>query len=134
MHAQVDLGNSKRPAKPAVTPDLPRMGGAERPKNQTNVSNTCPRTQSVASNSNTPTNVSTTSVTPDLSSGCRTAHRRATKARKPNGRVGRACRCAEYCEQFEKACKHVRHGQKTPKRSEESDSPSVSPKSCIAKP
>ena len=40
IHVQGDVGNSKRPAKSSVTPDLLCMGEPKRPKAQTNVSDT----------------------------------------------------------------------------------------------
>ena len=45
IHVQGDVGNSKRPAKSSVTPDLLCMGEPKRPKAQTNVSDTRARTQ-----------------------------------------------------------------------------------------
>ena len=51
--------------------------------------------------------------------GCRTAHRRAIETQKPNRHIRCVYTCAEHRKPFEKACEHVRPGQKTLKRPEE---------------
>ena len=108
-------GNKSR-SKSSVTLDLLCMGEPERLKDQMNMPDMCTCMQSSVGNSNTPENVSVMSVKPNLSARVQSHAQQVTEGRKSNGHIGHVYTCAESCDQLEKACKHVRHGHKTPKQ------------------
>ena len=80
IHTQGNTGNSNRPENVSAMLNLPargtkpRMGERERPRDETNPLDMHARTQSVASDLNTPANVSVTSKTPDLPARCVELH------------------------------------------------------------